>query len=110
MPEQIAEQLDDACKWQQLNAAQIRSHRADTGSVLRRLRRFGRERPASKGAATRTSLHLPLVFGHLDPRGRKIEHLSLLDSRGSNPVQVLCAGQTGDHRMQHDVVWIGDLP
>jgi hypothetical protein len=50
-----------------------------------------------------------LVFGHLDPSRRKIEHLSLLDPRETNPVQIARAVQTRDHPMQHNMVWIADL-
>jgi hypothetical protein len=109
MSEEISKQLDDTRKWQQLIAVQIRSHRADTGTVLRRLGRFGGEHPTSQAAATRTSLYLSSVFGHLNPSGRKIEHLSLLDPRETNPVQIARAVQTRDHPMQHYMVWIADL-
>jgi hypothetical protein len=49
------------------------------------------------------------MFGHLDPRGRKIEYLSLFDARGRNPGEISRAVQTRHYPMQHDMVRIVDL-
>jgi hypothetical protein len=50
------------------------------------------------------------MLGHLNASGRKIEHLPFLYSRGRDPVEISRAVQTRHCSVQHDMVWIVDLP